>query len=134
MDGEYGHKKMKVWQNADKLDTFVQQYLKKVPRHEARLREQIDSSSGSITANFVKGYYSGSLPEYIKIIRHAKRSCGELKEHIRRVNRKGYILASEYAVFDQLAGRTMYLFNRLLYAHENKLNLEGNTKHAAKLI
>jgi four helix bundle protein len=130
VDKEYGHKKMKVWQNADKLDIFVQQFLRRIPRHEARLREQVDSSSGSITANFVEGYYSGSLPEYIKFIRYSKRSCGELNEHIRRVNRKGYILDNEYALFDQLAGRTMYLFNRLLYALENKL--KGSPKHANK--
>ena len=130
MDKAYGHKKMKVWQNADRLDFLVQQYLKRIPRHEARLREQIDSASGSVTANFAEGYYSGSLLEYIKFFRYSKRSCGELNEHIRRVNRKGCISDSEYAVFDQLASQTMYLFNRLLYALENKL--KGSSNHANK--
>lgn len=120
MDKEYGHKKMKVWQNADKLDVLVQNVLKKIPRNEYRLREQIDSASGSVTANFVEGYYSGSLLEYIRFTRYSKRSCGELNEHIRRVNRKGYIQDSEYAVFDKLASQTMYLLNRLIYALENK--------------
>jgi len=122
MENQYGHKKMRVWQNADKIDIMVQKILGKIPRREFKLREQIDSAAGSITANFVEGYYSGSLAEYIKFTRYAKRSCGELQEHIRRVCRKGYIKEEEYTGFDALTGRTMYLFNRLLYALENKKN------------
>jgi len=120
VEKEYGHKKMKVWQNADRMDILVQNILRKIPRNEQRLREQIDSASGSVTANFVEGYYSGSLPEYIKFIRYSKRSCGELNEHVRRVYRKSYISESEFGFFDKLAGQTMFLLNRLTYALENK--------------
>jgi len=120
MQTEYGHKKMRVWQNADRLDMLVQNIIKRIPKREFRLLEQIDSSAGSISANFVEGYYSGSLAEYIKFIRYSKRSCAELQEHVRRVFRKSYIDLDKYNEFDKLAGQTMYLLNRLTYALEAK--------------
>ena len=120
MTMEYGHKKMRVWQNADRLDILVQRIIKKIPRREFRLIEQIDGASGSVSANFIEGYYSGSLAEYLRFIRYSKRSCAELQEHVRRVFRKAHINLDEHNEFDKLAGQTMYLLNRLTYALEAK--------------
>ncbi len=82
---------MIVWQNADRLDILVQQILKKIPKHEFKLREQIDSASDSIGANFVEGFYSGAIGEYIRFLKYARRSLGELQERVRRALRKGYV-------------------------------------------
>lgn len=119
-----GHRKMVIWQNIDQLDVMVQAILKRIPRQEFKLKEQIDSASDSVEANFLEGYYSGSLPEYIRFSRYGKRSLGELQGRIRRTLRKGYILQSEFERFDDLSIRTMYLFDRLLRALEDKLLLE----------
>ncbi len=116
----YGHRQMIVWQNADRLDVLVQKLLAKIPRHELEMRAQIDSASDSIGANFVEGYYSGTLGEYIRFCRYSKRSLGELQERVRRVLRKGYISQDEYAEFDDLAIKTIYLFDRLLESLEKK--------------
>ena len=62
----YSHKKMIVWQMADKLDVLIQNILNKMPRTEFKLREQLDSASDSVGSNFVEGYYSNSLAEYIR--------------------------------------------------------------------
>ncbi len=59
------HRQMIVWQNADRLDVLTQRILKKIPKHEYKMREQIDSASDSIGANFVEGFYSGAMGEYI---------------------------------------------------------------------
>ena len=120
MTKEYGHKKMIVWQMADKLDAMIQHVLKKIPRTEFKLREQLDSVSDSVVSNFVEGYYSGSLPEYIKFCKYSKRSLGELQQRIRRILRKEYITNTEYSEVDKIAGQTMYLFNRLLDSLEKK--------------
>lgn len=106
---EHGHRKMRVWQNIDKLDILVQKILKKIPKHEFKLRSQIDNASDSTGANFVEGYYSGSLAEYIRFCRYSKRSLAELQERVRRTFRKGYIEEGEFNEFDDLAIKTNVL-------------------------
>ncbi len=126
-----GHRQMIVWQNADRLDVLVQKILAKIPKHEFDMRSQIDSCSDSIGANFVEGYYSGALGEYIRFCGYGKRSLGELQERVRRVQRKGFINQNEYAEFDDLAIKTMYLFDRLIASLEKKR--EGEKKRAEEL-
>jgi len=61
-----GHQKMIIWQNIDKLDIIVQEVLHYIPKREFKMRSQIDNASDSVGSNFVEGYYSGSLAEYIR--------------------------------------------------------------------
>jgi four helix bundle protein len=116
------HQKMIVWQNIDTLDKIVQNILKKIPKHEYATRSQIDNCSDSMGANFVEGYYSGSLGEYIRFLRYSKRSNGELQERTRRILRirKGYIKQNEYDKFEDKAIKTMYLIDRLIQSLERK--------------
>ncbi|MEO0123360.1 MAG: four helix bundle protein [candidate division WOR-3 bacterium] len=112
--GLKGHEQMIVWQNIDKLDSYVQFLLKKLPKNEYKMRSQIDDASDSVGANFVEGYYSGSLSEYLRFLHYSRRSAGELKERVRRVLRKGYISETEYENFNNLATGAMYLLDRLI--------------------
>ena len=114
------HRWMKVWQNADQLDCVIQKLLQQIPRSEFELRRQIDSASDSVGANFVEGYYSGSLAEYIRFNKYSKRSLGELRERVRRSVRKGYVTNSQFDEFEDLAIRTMYLLDRLIAALQKK--------------
>ena len=118
------HKKMIVWQSIDQLDTVVQEILGKVPRNEFKMRSQIDNASASVGANFVEGYYSGFLPEYIRFLTYSRRSLGELQERVRRVLRRGYIAEEQYSGFDERACKTMYLLNRLIYSLKDKIENE----------
>jgi len=111
----YGHRKMIVWQNLDKLEVLVQrEILSRIPRNNFQLQDQIDRSCGSCTANFIEGYYSGSIKEYIRFLGYSKRSLAELQDWVRRSYHKGYINEDGYARFDDLCIRTMYLSNRLI--------------------
>ena len=123
-----GHEKMVVWQNIDRLDIMVQKILKYIPKNQYKMRSQIDNASDSIGANFVEGYYSGALGEYIRFLYYSKRSLGELKERVRRVNRKGYIDDDVYSDFDDLSTRTMYLLDRLIGSLKNKRILKQKSK------
>lgn len=120
------HQKMIVWQNIDALDGLVQNILKKIPKHEYVTRSQIDNCSDSMGANFVEGYYSGSLGEYIRFLKYSKRSNGELQERTRRILRKGYINQNEYDQFEDKAIKTMYLIDRLIQSLEKKQNEKSN--------
>jgi len=123
MKAKRGHKNMVVWQSIDELDTIVQGILKKIPKNEFKMRSQIDDASDSVGANFVEGFYSGFLPEYIRFLTYSRRSLGELQERIRRVLRKGYITLVEYEKFDERASKTMFLLNSLIYSLKNKQNV-----------
>lgn len=112
------HKKMITWQNIDKLDILIQEILKHIPKYEYKTRSQIDNASDSVGSNFVEGYYSDSLGEYIRFEKYAKRSLAEVRERVRRILRKGYINENMFNKFDDLAIKTMYLFDRLITSLE----------------
>jgi len=115
------HMRIRVWQNADQLDYVIQKLIKKVPRFQYRLVQQIDRASNSVLANFVEGYYSCSTKEYIRFTRYSKRSLGEVMEHLRGFFRRNYINQREYDETISLCWRTMYLIDRLLRSLEKKL-------------
>ena len=114
-DNKYGHRKMIVWQNLDKIEEIVQrEIMNYIPRKCFQLRDQIDRSCSSSVANFIEGYYSGSIKEYIRFLRYSKRSLAELQDWIRRAYYKNYIDKNKYLIFDDLAIKTIYLENRLI--------------------
>lgn len=127
-----GHEKMIVWQNMDRLDIIVQKILGFIPKHEFKMRSQIDNASDSVGANFVEGYYSGSLSEYIRFLYYSKRSLGELRERVRRVRRKGYITDDMFAEFDNLAIGTMYLLDRLIGSLKDKRQAEQGIRNRTR--
>ncbi len=131
-ENPFGHRQMVVWQNADRLDMLVQKILAKIPSHEFQTRSQIDTASDSISANFVEGYYSGALGEYIRFTKYGKRSLAELQDRVRRVLRKGYISQPEFDEFDDLAIKTMYLFDRLIRSLEAKRENEEKAENERK--
>ena len=87
------HKKMIVWQMADKLDCYIQdKILPNIPQYEYKIRKQIDSASDSISANFVEAYYSGSIGEYIRFCKYGRRSAGELHDRVNRLLKKNILI------------------------------------------
>lgn len=117
----YGHRKMITWQNLDKIEEIIQRkILNLIPKREYNLRDQIDRASSSSVANFIEGYYSGSLKEYVRFLRYSKRSAAELQDWIRRTYFKSYIEKALYDNLDDLLIKTIYLLNRLIASLINK--------------
>ncbi len=120
-DGKVGHRKMIVWQNLDKIECLVRsKILKVIPKHNFQLRDQIDRSCSSSVANFVEGYYSGAIKEYLRFLGYSKRSLAELQDWIRRSYYNEFIRHETYVEFDDLAIKTLYLLNRLISALKQK--------------
>jgi four helix bundle protein len=117
----HGHRKMRVWQNIDRLGPIVNRLVKKIPRANFKLIRQIYDAYDSSGSNFVEGYYSGYIPEYIRFARYGKRSLGEVQERIRRCFQRGYFSNDEHFEFEDLAIKTMYLFDRLIASLEKKV-------------
>ena len=121
-DKVYGHKKMVVWQNIDKIDEFVHKsILPKIPQSKHWLIRQIESANDSVGANFVEGYYSGSIPEYLRFLSYSKRSLAELRDHITRSVRKNYVGYENWQIAEKFFCQTLYLFGRLIPSLKNKL-------------
>ena len=116
---------MIVWKETDRLDKIVQEILRQIPKNEYKMRSQIDNASDSIGSNFVEGYYSGSLGDYIRFCRYSRRSCAELYERIRRVLRKGYINKILFNNFEDCNIKTGYLYDRLIKSLVNKKNFKS---------
>ena len=117
----YGHRKMIVWQNLDKMEMMVQKViLPAIPKNSFNLIDQIDRACGSCGANFIEGYYSGFIKEYMRFLSYSKRSLAELQYWIRLIFHKGFITQNIYSEFDSLAIRTMFLLNRLINALDEK--------------
>lgn len=120
-NSEYGHKKMRVWQNLDRIEAMVQKdLLPHVPHNCFQLRDQIDRACSSSVANFIEGYYSGALKEYVRFLGYSKRSLAELQDWIRRIFHQSYISNDLYNEFDDLLIKTMFLTNRLINALKAK--------------
>lgn len=122
-DQLYGHRKMIVWQNLDQIEIMIQKdILKSIPFNNFSLRDQIDRASSSCVANFIEGYYSGSIKEYLRFMGYSKRSLAELQDWIRRCHYKGFISKEAYENFDDLSIKTFYLQNRLISSLKNKIS------------
>ena len=117
----YGHRKMRVWQNIDRLCVIVYRLVKKIPRSQYKLINQINSAMDSVGSNFVEGYYAGSIPEYLRFLRYSRRSLAEVQDRIRRCYQREYFSKNEHFEFDDLAIKTFYLFVRLIDSLEKKL-------------
>ena len=122
MKEERGHRWMRVWQNADRLEQVSLKIIAKIPRYNFKMKSQIDRASNSIVANFVEGYYSGSTLEYLRFPRYSKRSLGELQQHFQSCLYRKYISKTEFEELNTLSWRTMYLFDRLIKALNAKMN------------
>lgn len=116
-----GHKKMIIWQNIERLEIVVyRKLLTCIPMNSFDLRDQIERSTTSISAKFVEGYYSGSIKEYMRFLGYSRRSLAELNNWARHVFNKRLINKVLFDEFEDLSIKTLYLFNRLIYALRRK--------------
>lgn len=114
------HEKIIAWQMADKLDLLVQEIIRQLPKNEFKLRSQIDNASDSVGSNIVEGYYSGSTGEYIRFSKYSRRSCAEVQERLRRIQRKRLVSQDlcEKAISHSI--KTGYIIDRLIQGLEIK--------------
>ena len=120
-DSNYGHRKMIVWKNLDMIEAVIlKNVLPRLPKNAFNLIDQIDRSCSSSVVNFIEGYYSGSIKEYIRFLKYSKRSLAELQDWIRRVFHKSFIDETLYSEVDTVIIRTMFLLNRLINSLQRK--------------
>lgn len=118
------HEKIIAWQMADQLDELVQEILRLVPRTEFKLKSQLDSASDSVGSNIVEGYYSGSTGEFIRFLKYSRRSCAEVQERLRRLQRKLLVKKDLCEKSISHSIKTGYILDRLIQGLEIKREKE----------
>ena len=87
-----GFEKLWIWQEAFRLMMLISDICKTLPREERfRLRDQIERSSASVSANIAEGYSTYYFNDKIKSMHVAKKESGETQNHIREMQGKKYI-------------------------------------------
>ena len=94
------------WQKSRELAGYVYKLTRqeKFPR-DFGLRDQIQRAASSVMHNIAEGFESGSDPEFVRFLKMARRSAGEVQSQLYLAldigyitedeRRKAYILATE---------------------------------------
>ncbi len=98
---------LEIWKLARKLYKFVFEITSEAPFvNDYKLRDQIRSSSGSVSDNIAEGFERGGNKEFIQFLYVAKGSCGETRNQSYRAFDSRYI---SQEVLDELLKRTIEL-------------------------
>jgi len=111
---------MIVWKSIEELTTITNEILECIPKDKYKSISQIENALDSAGANFVEGYYSGCLGEYIKFIKYAHRSCAELLTRVTNQRLRGVIGENIFEKFKERCVKTMYLLDRTRQSLELK--------------
>lgn len=95
---------LEIWKLARELYKFVFNITLREPFcRDFKLRDQIRSSSGSISDNIAEGFERGGNKEFIQFLFTAKGSCGETRNQSYRAYDSDYIT---HDILNELLERT----------------------------
>lgn len=88
---------LEVWQLSKEICMDVEElFLKTALGKRFKLRDQMDSSSGSIMDNIAEGFGRGGNMEFRNFLGYSRGSCTELKSQLYRANDKELINAEQF--------------------------------------
>jgi len=111
---------MAVWESIVKQNGIVMTVLKNVSRFEYKMRSQIINANDSVRSNFVEGYYSGYIKEYIRFLKYSRRSGEELHERVKSLYELELIEEELFQQFETRNRKTNYLIDRTRQSLELK--------------
>ena len=108
---------LKVWQDAELLDSKIFKIYVSIKSEDYALANQINRSSGSIMDNIAEGFERNGNREFIQYLSIAKGSCGETRSQLKRCLNRGYINEKKHIelksdcveISKQLSGLINYL-------------------------
>lgn len=108
-----GYRNLIVWKNAVTLRKLIYSLTKKFPKSEFRRTTQMNDAARSVKQNIQEGYPKSTL-EFIHTLTISQGSLKELQGDIDDCLEDNLINQDEFALADELCGKTDYLFNRLI--------------------
>ena len=95
---------LEIWKLARLLCNDIRSITIKEPfAKEYRLRNQIESSSGSIMDNIAEGFERNGNREFIQFLAIAKGSCGEVRSQLYRALDYGHLSEEEFDILKNKA-------------------------------
>lgn len=108
---------LKVWQDAEQLDSKIFKIYITIKHEDYALANQMNRCSGSIMDNIAEGFERNGNKEFIQYLSIAKGSCGELRSQLKRCLNRAYIKEEYYTelksncveISKQISGLINYL-------------------------
>ena len=121
---------IEAWQLARELTRKVYGLTKKTKfARDFGLKGQIQDAAGSSMRNIAEGFDAETNPEFIRFLRHAKRSCTEIQSELYVALDQQYIVNAEFQEVYDHAGRTRSAiqdFIKYLVAYDQSQRKKGN--------
>ncbi len=94
---------LQCWQEARKLRKMVSNIARKsIIRRDYVFSDQTKRAALSVMSNIAEGFETCTNKEFINFLNYARRSCGEIRNHLYAALDDAYIDASEFEkVYDQ---------------------------------
>ena len=106
---------LKAWQKARELAGYVYEMTRydKFSR-DYGLRDQIQRAASSVMHNIAEGFESGSDPEFVRFLKMARRSAGEVQSQLYLAFDVGYVTEEEREKAYVLATEVKRLINGMM--------------------
>ncbi len=119
---------LEVWKDSIQLGKEIYILTQgEIFKNDWALRDQIRRASVSVSNNIAEGFEYNNNNYFIKYLKIAKGSCGEVRSMVILMNEIGYINTNDknkfYAMSDSLSNRIGGL---LKYLNQQKLNLKNS--------
>ena len=103
------------WQKARELAGYVYELTRKDKfSKDFGLRDQIQRAASSAMHNIAEGFESGSDPEFVRFLKMARRSAGEVQSQLHLALDVGYINEDERRRAHTLATEVKKLINGMM--------------------
>ena len=106
---------LKSWQKARELAGYFYGLTRKdLFARDYGLRDQIQRAASSVMHNIAEGFESGSDPEFVRFLKMARRSAGEVQSQLYLALDVGYITEEERQEAYTLAMEVKQLINGMM--------------------
>ncbi len=106
---------LKAWQKARELAGFVYGLTRQDKfSRDYGLRDQIQRATSSVMHNIAEGFESGSDPEFVRFLKMARRSAGEVQSQLYLALDVGYMTDDELQKAYTLATEVKRLINGMM--------------------
>ncbi len=106
---------LKAWQKARELAGYVYELTRKEPfSRDYGLRGQIQRAASSVMHNIAEGFESGSDPEFVRFLKMARRSAGEVQSQLYLALDVNYVIEEEHQRAYVLATEVKRLINGMM--------------------
>lgn len=106
---------LKAWQKARELAGYVYALTRQDTfSRDYGLRDQVQRAASSVMHNIAEGFESGSDPEFVRFLKMARRSAGEVQSQLYLAVDVGYVTEEERQKAYVLATEVKRMINGMM--------------------